>query len=132
MIVGSTGLWMAESASCPEKGQNEGGDITKVSKIMGLRRPIADSETEHGVSRVTRSHVLDIAVVACDEQEDRRVECLEQASQERIDQFEGSDSASHASAVPCAIGRVVGIQRQVVALSDAREVRSGLDGAHVR
>lgn len=106
-------------------------DVAQVAHTSepGCRVPHGDPEGR--VQRVPGADVLDVAVIADEEEQRRRVKPANDSGKERVDGFEGLYGAAHAASVPGGVGRVVSVQREIVASRDPGEVRTGLLGRDV-
>lgn len=116
---------MAGSAFDLEKVQDERRDVPEIPKLECFLGRITGYEAECRIPRMTRAHVLDVAVVAGHEQKDRGVERVEQAVQEPIDPLQSLDCTGHPTAMTGSVGRVVRVERQVMIAGNAREIRAG-------
>jgi len=122
---------MPGSALDLENVQDERGDVPKVSQLESVRRCVSHCEAECRIEGVTRVHVFDVAVVAGDEQENRGVQRVEQTTQEVIDPLQRFDRACHSASVTGRVGRVVGVERQVMITRNAGQIGPGLSWGDV-
>ncbi len=115
-----------------EHPQDKRCDLPQVAEACRVLRSRARRNAQGRIPGMPRSYVFDVAVIARDEQKCPGAQLGEHSLEECVDELERRDGAGHRLLMACAVGRIVGVQGEIVLATDRGEICTRLLGRDLR